>query len=398
MHDFIDINEYKYELPNERIALYPLPERDQSKLLVYQSGSIEHSVFREIHQHLPTGSTLFFNNTKVIPARLTFKKETGAEIEIFLLNSILPSSIVSLAMEAKGTAQWHATIGNAKRWNSGKLQLEIPEGILEVELTDKVNSIVTFNWSPATLTFAEVISLTGKTPLPPYLKRNVAPSDRERYQTVYSEKEGAVAAPTAGLHFTEQVLESLKAKNIATNFFTLHVSAGTFQPVKVENAVEHIMHSEQIVVTRNNLENLINLKGKLIAVGTTSLRTLESLYWYGVKLQSDSTADFTIDQKFPYQKSVKSISREESFQIILAKMKKEEIHQLIGQTSIYIMPGYAIKTADALITNFHQPGSTLLLLISAFVGSDWKKIYSTSLENNYRFLSFGDSSLLWKKV
>ena len=397
MHDFIDVNEYKYELPNERIALYPLPERDQSKLLVYQNGSIEHSVFHEIHHHLPTGSTLFFNNTKVIPARLIFKKETGAEIEIFLLNPILPSSIVSIAMEANGTTQWHAAIGNAKRWNSGKLQLEIPEGILEVELTDKVNSIVTFNWSPATLTFAEVISFTGKTPLPPYLKREVETSDRERYQTVYSEKEGAVAAPTAGLHFTKQVLRSLNSKNIATNFLTLHVSAGTFQPVKVENAVEHIMHSEQIVVTRNNLENLINLKGKLIAVGTTSLRTLESLYWYGVKLQSNSTADFMIDQKFPYQKSVKSITREESFKNILAKMKKEEINQLIGQTSIYIMPGYAIKTADALITNFHQPGSTLLLLISAFVGNDWKKIYTSALENNYRFLSFGDSSLLWKK-
>ena len=396
METFIDINEYKYNLPNEKIALHPLPERDQSKLLVFKNGLIEHATFSELDTHLPNDATLFFNNTKVIPARLIFKKETGAEIEIFLLNPLLPSSIISLAMEAKSTAQWHVSIGNAKRWNIGKLQLHLDECVLEAELTDRENSIVTFNWQPINLS-SEVISRIGKTPLPPYLKRELVLSDKERYQTVYSEKEGAVAAPTAGLHFTEQVLTSLRKKNITTDFLTLHVSAGTFQPVKVENAVEHVMHSEQIVVTRNNIENLINLKGKLIAVGTTSLRTLESLYWYGVKLQYDSKADFRIDQNFPYQKSVQNISREESFRTILAKMKKEEINHLIGQTSIYIMPGYAIKTADALITNFHQPGSTLLLLISAFVGSDWKNIYSTALENNYRFLSFGDSSLLWRK-
>jgi S-adenosylmethionine:tRNA ribosyltransferase-isomerase len=392
----ININDYKYELPQERIALYPLEQRDHSKLLVYQQGNIRHQHFYDLSQFLPEGATLFFNDTKVIPARLLFQKETGATIELFLLNPLQPSPLVAVSMEARGSSQWHVAIGNAKRWNDGnRLTHHLGEGKLTAKLVDKEKGVVNFSWTPESLSFAEVVSLAGATPLPPYLKREVEASDRERYQTIYSKKEGAVAAPTAGLHFTDQVFEDLKTKNIQTDFLTLHVSAGTFQPVKVENALDHPMHAEQMVISKSNLQNLINSQGIIVAVGTTSLRTLESLYWYGVKLEYNQHADFIIEQNEPYQNKSK-LSFRAAVQNVLAKLERDQAAQLIGETSIYIVPGYEIKSCNALITNFHQPASTLMLLVAAFVGPDWKKIYNQALNSGYRFLSYGDSSLLFR--
>jgi S-adenosylmethionine:tRNA ribosyltransferase-isomerase len=394
MKRIVNINEYKYNLPPEKIALHPLAERDQSKLLVYKNSKITHAQFLHLDEYLPSNSTLFFNNTKVIPARLHFQKQTGADIEIFLLNPVWPSSLVAVAMEAQSTSHWHVVVGNAKRWTEGtSLIKRIGEVTLTASFIDRGKSIVEFSWLPSELTFAQIIDKSGAVPLPPYLKREVADADRERYQTVYSKNEGAVAAPTAGLHFTDGVFAKLRKKNIKTDFVTLHVSAGTFQPVKVENAVEHTMHAEQIVVSKKNLQNLIAAE-TIGAVGTTSLRTLESLYWYGVKLQASPSAGFKIEQEEPYQTNGLNISREESFGNVLKKMERDGLDSLMGETAIYILPGYQFRVCDALVTNFHQPGSTLMLLIAAFVGEDWKKIYNEALENNYRFLSYGDSSVL----
>ncbi len=397
MDNQLNINDYKYNLPQDKIALYPLEERDQSKLLVYKNGHITHSSFNNLSQFLPENSILFFNNTKVIPARLIFHKDTGASIELFLLNPILPSPLVSLAMESKGCSQWRVTIGNAKRWNDGKpLVMHVKGAELTASLIDKEKGIVKFSWSPESLTFSEIISKAGATPLPPYLKREVEASDRERYQTIYSKNDGAVAAPTAGLHFTNNVFASLKSKNIETDFLTLHVSAGTFQPVKVENALNHTMHAEQIVISKSTIENLLEGNRKIIAVGTTSLRTLESLYWYGVMLQANSDAEFIINQDRPYLKDQIEMEFSQAIEKVYAKMERDQVNELIGETSIYIIPGYTFKSCEALITNFHQPGSTLMLLVAAFVGTDWKEIYELALQENYRFLSFGDSSLLFR--
>ncbi len=389
----IKISDYTYELPEDRIALHPLAERDQSKLLVYQEGEITHSNFSKLTDFLPENSILFFNDTKVIPARLFFKKETGAVIEIFLLHPLWPSPIVALAMSAQGKCQWHCTIGNLKRWApNSKLQITNDKLELNATLINRENGLVEFVWN-LPISFSEVVQRTGAIPLPPYIKRKAETEDTERYQTVYSKEDGAVAAPTAGLHFTEKVFDSLKNKNIESEYLTLHVSAGTFQPVKAENAKEHTIHSEQVVVTRKNIEQL--LTGKPIgAVGTTSLRTLESIYWYGVKLTGDSTAEFVIDQNDAHQ--LKASSKFDSLSAILKKMDEKKTNQLLGETSIYILPGYDFKVADLLITNFHQPGSTLILLVAAFVGEGWKKIYNEALSNHYRFLSYGDSSLLFK--
>ncbi len=391
----IDINQYKYELPAERIALHPLAERDQSNLLVYQDGAIEHARFLQLSNYLPENSILFFNNTKVIPARLHFVKDTGALIEIFLLHPIAPSPIVALAMEATGQAHWQVVIGNAKRWNGQTLSRKSGTTKLNVNLIDREQSIVSFDWEPREKTFAEVISSLGVTPLPPYLKREVEASDRERYQTIYSKHDGAVAAPTAGLHFTDRVFKSLSEKKIQTDFVTLHVSAGTFQPVKVENAWEHVMHEEQIHITKANVSNLLQHDRKVVAVGTTSLRTLESLYWYGVKLETNPSAEFVIGQRDPYS-DLKHIDREKAFENVWKKMERDGVDTIQGETAIYLIPGYRFLTADALITNFHQPGSTLMLLIAAFIGEDWRKVYQQALDNNYRFLSYGDSSLLYR--
>ena len=388
----ISISDYTYTLPPERIAVYPLANRDQSKLLFYDRGVIDHQIFSSLPDLLPADTLLFFNDTKVIPARLHFQKDTGAVIEIFLLHPVLPSPLVMEAMQAHHRCTWQCTLGNLKRWKDEPLFKTFHGITLKATLRDREEGLVEFEWATEH-SFAEVVNLAGETPLPPYLHRKPEQADRDRYQTIYSHHEGAVAAPTAGLHFTPAIFEQLKAKGIAHDFVTLHVSAGTFQPVKVENAVEHVMHNEQVVVTRANLDRL--LSGRyIVPVGTTSMRTLESLYWYGVKLLKDPRAVFTISQHEAYAAADRWPSRDEALRAVLTYMERNQLDLLTGETSIYIMPGYTFRVCEALITNFHQPGSTLILLVAAFIGADWRKVYNESLANGYRFLSYGDSSLL----
>lgn len=393
MNPGIDIRDYTYELPEDRIALHPGAQRDQSQLLVYSQGSIHHKIFSDLPDLLPPGSIVFFNDTRVIPARIFFQKDTGAVIETFLLQPTVPAEIQQ-AMQATRSVIWKCAIGNAKRWpDHTTLVKTINQIELNAELLDRQAGVVKFSWTPSEVSFAEVIAQSGVTPLPPYIKRAAAPADKESYQTVYSHFHGAVAAPTAGLHFTEQVLSKLRAKNIALDFLTLHVSAGTFQPVKTPNAWEHPMHSEQVVISKENIVNALS-HDRVIAVGTTSMRTLESIYWYGVKLLKDRNAVFRIEKMDPYASGQRLPSKEDALHAVLHKIIEEQKDTLTGETAIYIVPGYSFKICNALITNFHQPGSTLMLLVAAFVGDDWKRIYQEALANGYRFLSYGDSSLL----
>ena len=391
----IDVNDYTYDLPQERIAQYPLAQRDQSKLLVYDRGTIHDEQFTNLDEHLPAGSSLFFNQTKVIPARLLFQKETGAVIEIFLLAPLTPSPLLLEAIQASKTCSWKCAIGNLKRWtNNTSLSIKIGEINLEATLEEPQENVVRFTWT-GEFTFGEILQRIGNTPLPPYLKRSAEELDKERYQTIYSAHEGAVAAPTAGLHFTRAVFDSLKKKNISTDFVTLHVSAGTFLPIKVKNALEHSMHEEQVVISRENIENLLKATN-VVAVGTTSLRTLESLYWYGVKLIQDPTSIFRISQLYPYTQNELPAAAS-ALSAVLKHMDETNKNSITGETSIYIVPGYTFRVCQSLITNFHQPGSTLILLVAAFIGEDWKKIYREALSKGYRFLSYGDSSLLIPK-
>ena len=393
MRKSIPIQEYTYILPEDRIALHPLTKRDQSKLLVYRNREIEHASFKNLIDFLPSHTTLFFNDTKVIPARLIFKKDTGAEIEIFLLSPLEPSSVMAEVMIAKHTCTWLCTIGNLKRWKEGSRLTKEALGIsLTASLNDRSSGIVTLSWN-TDHTFAEVVTAMGVTPLPPYIRRNASNEDATRYQTVYSHYEGAVAAPTAGLHFTNELLESLRQKGIEEKFLTLHVSAGTFQPVKTENALEHTMHHEQIVVTRKLIEDLIDADRFVVAVGTTAMRTLESLYWFGVTLLKNPHAEFAVTQDDPYRNEVVT-PKHEALKAIAEYMNKHSLLEITGTTSIFIYPGYTFRICKGLITNFHLPASTLMLLVAAFVGEDWKKIYNQALEKEYRFLSYGDSSLL----
>ncbi len=393
MSKIIDIRAYQYDLPSNRIAIYPLAERDQSKLLVYRKGEINHSTFSQINSFLPPQSVIFFNDTKVIPARLFLSKETGAEIELFLLSP--DGAELNQTMLSLGSTQWLCTIGNLKRWTDGLLlKKEINQVTLTASLVNRAKGIVKFEWSPMELSFGEVLNYFGVTPLPPYIKRPAEQSDRKRYQTIYSQADGAVAAPTAGLHFTNNIIQQMKENGAVTDYVTLHVSAGTFQPVKVSNALDHVMHEERIIITKRNVENLHLESRKTIAVGTTTLRTLESIYWYGVKLRDNPEAAFKIEKPDAYSGQAKLPSKKEAMQAVLDLMSRKRIESISGETSIYIVPGYQFQMVDALITNFHQPGSTLMLLVAAFVGNDWKRIYQEALDNDYRFLSYGDSSLL----
>ncbi len=391
----INIKDYTYDLPESRIPLYPLPRREQAKLLEYRNGLIKHLEFSQLPDLLTNNSILFFNDTKVIPARLTFEKETGASIEVFLLNPILPSSLLSVTLSTNQKSTWKCAIGNLKRWVDGlTLKKEIGPINLFARLEDRQNGLVEFSWTPTAHSFAEILHAAGAVPLPPYIKRSTEVSDEERYQTVYSLIKGAVAAPTAGLHFTSEILQEIRSKGIITDFLTLHVSAGTFMPVKTENVLEHSMHSEQIIINRRNIENLLLSGKKVIAVGTTAMRTLESLYWYGARLIKDPSAPFIIHKLEPYQMERQPPALKEALGAILRHMDHLKTDQLTGHTSIFIFPGYSFKVANGLITNFHQPGSTLLLLIAAFIGEDWRRVYDEALNRDYRFLSYGDSSLL----
>jgi S-adenosylmethionine:tRNA ribosyltransferase-isomerase len=398
----ISILDYTYELPDERIAKYPLQERDQSKLLIYENGNISESIYLELDKHLPAESFLVFNQTKVVEARLLFQKPTGGVIEIFCLEPHEQYPDITTAMMQKQKVWWKCLIGGASKWKHGMVLLkQVDDMIIEASIIDRASEtfIVELSWNND-LSFADVLHKAGAIPLPPYLHRNAEENDKERYQTIYAEKDGSVAAPTAGLHFTERMFTEFKKKNITFSFVTLHVGAGTFKPVKAEKMEDHEMHAEFFDVELSFIEQLVtNINKPVVAVGTTSLRTLESLYWIGVKIQNANfkmqKEEICVRQWDSYEIKV-NLSAGEALQSLADWMRQQNMQRLITKTQIIIAPGYELKIAKGLITNFHQPQSTLLLLVAAIVGSDWKKIYEYALKNNFRFLSYGDGSLLWK--
>ncbi|MDR2125758.1 MAG: S-adenosylmethionine:tRNA ribosyltransferase-isomerase [Prevotellaceae bacterium] len=394
----INISDFDYELPDERIAKYPLPQRDSSKLLIYGKGKISHQSFADLPDLLNSNSLLVFNDTKVVHARIIFHKTTGAQIEIFCLEPVLP---VGYEHNFAATAEciWHCTVGNLKKWKGETLKKTfICNNIkdeLSVEKIGNNNELlkVRFTWN-SELSFAQVMDSCGKIPVPPYLKRDSQEIDCERYQTIYSKFEGSVAAPTAGLHFSNNVLQNLKSKNIETAQITLHVGAGTFKPVKTELVSEHIMHQEHFIVKKTTIIKIIQHLGSIAAVGTTSVRTLESLYWAGCKImQNKNIRNLNICQFEPYQSDFK-INVVESLQAVLDYLENNNLHELCTSTQIMIMPSYKPKIVNALITNFHQPKSTLLLLVAAFIGNEWRKVYDYALTHDFRFLSYGDTSIL----
>lgn len=396
----IDLREYEYTLPDERIAKFPLEKRDASKLLHVRDSQIEHLHFYDLPDLLSAETLLVYNDTKVIPARLIFQRETGARIEIFLLQPIAPTTVIPEIMLAKHRVTWETMIGNVKKWKDGEIlkgQVKIngKKIVLSAELIDRDRKAVEFSWNDAELAFVDLVEASGEVPLPPYLNRKPNEADKSRYQTVYSKKEGAVAAPTAGLHFTDEIFEKLRKKGIQEAQVTLHVSAGTFQPIKVDNVLDHPMHSEQIQISRETIEKLLAQKGKTVAVGTTSVRTLESLFWFGVKLLEGKNEEFSIEKLFAYENRTRVPSKKEALIAILDFMKKNDLESIWGTTEIFIFPGYRYRMIDGLVTNFHQPGSTLILLIATILGDNWKNIYQEALDGDYRFLSYGDSSLLW---
>ena len=396
----IDLRDYEYTLPDERIAKFPLEKRDSSQVLNYKKGEIRHFHFFDIPDLLPADTLLVYNDTKVIPARLIFQRETGAKIEIFLLKPTAPTTVIPEIMLAKHPVTWETMIGNAKKWKAGealqgKVNIGGREVVLSAKLLDRELKQVEFSWNAADIAFVDLVEASGEIPLPPYLNRRPEAEDRDRYQTVYSKKEGAVAAPTAGLHFTAEVFDRLRKKGIREAQVTLHVSAGTFQPIKVDNVLEHPMHSEQIQINRATIVTLLENAETTVAVGTTSVRTLESLYWFGVKLIEGKGAEFFVSKLFAYEKREKFPSKVDALQAILDLMDRENQDSILGQTEIFIFPGYIFRMIEGLITNFHQPGSTLILLIATILGEDWKTVYGEALAKDYRFLSYGDSSLLW---
>ncbi len=397
----IKLSDYEYTLPEDSIAKFPLENRGDSKLIQYKDGELSHHRFFELPKLIPADTLMVFNNTKVIPARLIFQRESGARIEIFLLKPVFPSTVINEIMLNTESVVWETMIGNLKKWKPGEIlkgniQLGDKSVLLVAELTNREKNLVRFSWDDVTAPFVSLVEASGEVPLPPYLNRKPVPEDKPRYQTVYSKQEGAVAAPTAGLHFTDEILAQLIKNGVEEAFLTLHVSAGTFQPIKNETVIEHPMHSEQLVVDKDTLTKLASHNGKIVPVGTTSMRTLESLYWFGVKLLHEHKPDFIIAKLYPYTDFQKLPTRNESFQRVLDFMEGENKTELTGATEIFIMPGYDFKVCDGLVTNFHQPSSTLILLVAAFTQGNWKKIYDAALEKNYRFLSYGDSNLLWR--
>lgn len=399
------ITDFTYELPEDRIAQYPLAERDASKLLVYKDGEIRQQIFKDLPGLLQANDCLVFNDTRVIHARIYFEKPTGAQIEILCLEPTDPAE-VSESFARRHSCQWKALVGNAKRWKAGELLTKtIPSAAgsyrLSVELCVKDTDacIVRFSWD-RDVAFAEVLDDAGILPLPPYLNRDTEAEDEERYQTVYAQADGSVAAPTAGLHFTRNVFDALREKTVKPVFVTLHVGAGTFKPVKASTMEGHDMHKEKIHVSANAIEQMRRAADhhRLIAVGTTSLRTMESIYWFGVRLLAGQEPNaFFVGQWEPYDLSGTSVAVSDALEAVLDWMRKRGQPYLSGYTQLLIAPGYPIRLADALITNFHQPQSTLLLLVSAFIGEDWRRVYDYALQHDFRFLSFGDSSILFKK-
>lgn len=397
----IDINDYDYDLPTDRIAQYPVAERDRSQLLVYKGNKISKDTFRNIAEYLPSGSLLVFNNTRVIRARIIFQKETGAFIEILCLEPLSPVDY-SLSFSSKEPVEWKCIVGNLKKWKGGVLITSFrydgnQYGLKAERLhSDGEAWVIKFSWDCGQLSFGEVIDITGHIPLPPYISREDEAEDAERYQTVYSSIKGSVAAPTAGLHFTDYVFDKIKKNGIQKAELTLHVGAGTFQPVKASNISLHEMHCEHFSTDAETIAMLIKNEGRIIPVGTTSVRSLESLYWLGVKIiQNPAGPDqfLSLGQWEPYELS-KDVSVKQSLGALLTYLNERNLTSLYASTSILIVPGYEFRMTNGMVTNFHQPRSTLLLLISAWTGKKWKEIYTFALENGFRFLSYGDSSLL----
>ena len=397
----IKISEFNYPLPDERIAKFPLSNRDESKLLVYRNGEVNEDRFTSLPDYLEPGEMMVFNNTKVIQARLHFRKETGALIEVFCLEPIAPNDY-ALSFQQTQKCSWLCMVGNLKKWKEGELKRTIEVKGKTITLTATrgecrgTSHWIDFAWNDETLTFADVLEAVGELPIPPYLNRETQESDKQTYQTVYSKIKGSVAAPTAGLHFTERVLKTLDERGIDREELTLHVGAGTFKPVKSEEIEGHEMHTEYISVNRRTIEKLIAHGGKTVAVGTTSVRTLESLYYIGILISMNPEAnqeELHVKQWMPYEPHP-TLTPVESLQNILDYLTRNNMEALHTSTQIIIAPGYEYKIVKKIVTNFHQPQSTLLLLVSAFVKGDWKKIYDYALSHDFRFLSYGDSSLL----
>ena len=400
----ISVNDYDYHLPDDRIALHPLAERDASKLLVYKNGTIEETVFSSIAKYLPEKSLLVFNNSKVINARIKFTKPAGAVIEIFCLEPYGDITDYSSIMTATDAVQWKCFVGGAAKWKDEILQKEIEVAgeklILYAKKIDKITEafIVELSWESTTFCFAEIIEAAGKVPLPPYIKRNTDGEDSSRYQTIFAAHDGSVAAPTAGLHFSPTIFEKLATKNIEEAFVTLHVGAGTFKPVKAETMQEHEMHAEYIDVDITTIEKLKSYIGNITAVGTTSLRTLESLYWMGIKVyQHPSITNPEIFQWDVYEDEMatSNYSTLEVLDFLTDWMNAHHKKTIFTRTQILIVPGYKFRVVNMLVTNFHQPRSTLLLLVAAAIGNDWQKMYKHAMENDFRFLSYGDGNLLF---
>ncbi len=402
----LQIKDFSYHLPEDRIAKYPLANRAESKLLIYKDKQISKSTYRQIATEIPENSLLVFNNTKVIEARILFQKESGAIIEIFCLEPDDQYPDITTAMLQKGKVFWKCLVGGAKKWKEKQILKHIQIAgntiVLRAERKEQIAdyNLIEFNWDDISISFAEILHAAGLIPLPPYLNRKAETSDADRYQTIYAKYDGSVAAPTAGLHFTEAVFEKLGKKNIETAYLTLHVGAGTFKPVKAEKMDEHEMHAEFIEVSVPLIEKIIaKLNAPIIPVGTTSMRTIESLYWLGIKVILNPAiilSELVVNQWAPYEIDATDISASTALNALIIWMQKNEIEILITKTQIIIAPGYEFKIANALITNFHQPQSTLLLLVSALIGDDWKKVYAYAIENDFRFLSYGDGCLLTK--
>jgi S-adenosylmethionine:tRNA ribosyltransferase-isomerase len=399
----IAIQDYDYPLPDERIAKFPLPDRDASKLLIYRKGHISETVFRNIASELPQGAVLLFNDSRVIHARLRFTTPAGKAVEIFCLEPAAPAEY-QMSLSSRQPVIWHCLVGNNRQWKSGALELMFstpagPVALTAERLEHREGAFeIRFSWhSPAQLSFGEVLAAAGALPLPPYLHRDSEPDDEERYQTIYARQEGSVAAPTAGLHFTERVFEDLDKRGIERLFVTLHVGAGTFKPVKSETIGDHHMHEETVIVNRDAIARIAEAleQGRpVIPVGTTSMRVLESLYWHGLTTVEQNAGALHLRQWTPYETQENELSAVEVLRLLIARLDQAGQSFVEGQTQLLIAPGYQFRIAGGLMTNFHQPRSTLLLLIAAWTGQDWRRMYEYALDNDFRFLSYGDGSLL----
>jgi S-adenosylmethionine:tRNA ribosyltransferase-isomerase len=403
--DLIYLKDYNYDLPESRIAKYPLKERDQSKLIIYKGQQISVGSFQDLPGHIPRDSLMVFNETRVIQARLVFHKESGARIEIFCLESSTPHITSEIAFQQESPVIWKCLVGNAKKWKQGALKQSLDIQGKSFPFYARMLAVVgdaylvEFSWGDKSYTFSEVLDAAGKVPLPPYIKRDSEEDDRQRYQTIYARNDGSVAAPTAGLHFSDRIFQKLKEKGILSLKLTLHVGAGTFKPVNTPTIRDHSMHKERIQISKSFIESILkNKNSKITAIGTTSVRSLESLYWLGLRIIKNGVMpnDFLINQWDPYEMDATGITTKEALSAVLDKMRMNGMETINGQTQLIIIPGYRFRLTDIMLTNFHMPRSTLLLLVAAFVGKRWNDIYQKALDEDFRFLSYGDSCLFFR--